>query len=293
MSDSVKILVFGSTGIVGKEVCASLARKKIPFRAAVTKLEKGDAIKSLGSHIEAVEVDVWKTESLEKALHGIEYVFLLSPPGQTHSAYGIVTAMKNAGVKYVVKLSALGAEDGGKGTFIWAVEHSKVEEAIKKEGIALTSLRPSSFMTNYFHKVHTIKNQSTINEGVDTTTKMNYIDPRDIGEVAATCLEHPTKYQGKSLTITGPDTLTYVEAAKIFSEELGKTITFVPLNDEEVRQSAKHMGMPEPGVEGWSNMWSVFRKGGYNQHSDDAENVIGRKLGGLRQWLKDNRNAFV
>jgi len=148
-------------------------------------------------------------------------------------------------------------------------------------------------MTNFLHKVHTIKNQSTINEGVDVTTRSNYINPRDIGEVAAVCLEHPTKYEGKSITITGPDTITYVDAAKIFSDELGRTITFVSLNDEQVRQNAKLMGMPEQGVEGWSNMWQVFRNGAYDQHSDEAEKVIGRKLGGLKEWVHENRNAFL
>jgi hypothetical protein len=78
-------------------------------------------------------------------------------------------------VKHIVKLSALGVEDGGK--FIWgmeflflffrlvliifvpipAKEHCEHEEYIKKAGIQLTSIRPSSFDSNLFRDTKNIK----------------------------------------------------------------------------------------------------------------------------------------
>jgi len=238
MSDSTKILVLGATGAVGKEVCIPLAKKKIGFRAAVHKIEKADSITSLGSNIEAIEVDVYNPASLEKALKGIEIVFFMSPPGQTKSGYGVLTAMKKAGVKYIVKLSALSCEDIGKGTYRVAREHGELEDEIKKEGIPFVSLRPTGFMTNFLYKA-SIKNEGTITEGMGGNVKFNFIDPRDIGEVAAVCLENPSKYAGKAINITGPDTISNDDAAKIFSEELGKPIKFVELSESEVREEGK------------------------------------------------------
>jgi len=287
-----KILVLGATGAVGSQVCVALANKNVAFRAAVHKIEKSESIKKLGSNIETVEVDIYNPESLVKALDGIENVFFLLPPGQTHVGHNMIPAMKNAGVKYVAKLSALGS-DGGKCSFILAREHADVEAELKKEGIPFTSLQPSSFCTNITQLSESIKKNSMISNGLNRDSKMNFIDPRDIGEIAAVCLENPTKYAGQAIEICGPDTITYDDITQMISEEVGRKISFIPMSDEEVRAQAKQWGFTDVAIEAWADVFKNFRNGAYDYQSDAAEKVLGRKLGSVKKFIHDNREAFL
>jgi len=286
MSSSPKILVFGSTGNIGSCVSASLAKKGVPFRAAVHKVEKAEKIKKLGSNIDIVEVDIYNPASLAKALEGIEKVFLLSPPGHTHALYGVLDAIKKSGtVKHIVKLSALGSEETG-GKFIWAEEHTAVEAEINKSGIALTSLRPSSFFTN-------ILNEGSVKKA-DILVKlpgviMNWISNEDVGDIAAIALSEPG-HEGKTYCITGPDTFDCAQTAQLLSDVLGRTIKYVPDTVEDLTARAKTF-MPPQGVNGYVNMWVYFSTGGYNKKFDDAQKLLG-KLRNFRDYLEQNKAAL-
>jgi len=295
MTSSPKILVLGATGATGYPVCVELAKRKIPFRAALHTIGKSESITKLGSNIEVAEVDISKPESLEKALSGIENVFMLLPPTPANwlLAPSIVSAFKKAGVKYVAKLSASGTEDNGKSSSKLAGEHAKIEDLLRKEGIKITSLRPTSFYTNLsLRQGFNIKNHSKIEMGVNLDSKLNWVDPRDIGEVAAICLENPTKYEGKNIEICGPDTITCVEVAEMISQELGRKITFIPMSDEQLRAQARSWGLNEEGVELWSDMWRATRDRN-SPFSNDAEYILGRKLRPLRDFIHESRNVFL
>jgi len=290
MSANPDILVLGATGNIGKEVCASLAKRNVGFRAGVHKIDKAESIKKLGNNIDVVEIDVNNPDSLDKALKGITKIFFMTPPGQTTSAGKAITAAcKRNGVKHIVKLSALGSEETG-GKFIWAEEHTEIENLINKEGIPLTSIRPSSFFSNIFMDSSTIKSQSTVYKA-SGQTKLNMIDNKDIGECVAVCLTTPN-HEGKIYNITGPDTMNFGDLCKILTEEWGRQINFVPINDDQLRDMAKNF-LPGPAIEGFSNMWTYFRNGGYDRQYDDAKKLLGRELGHVRPYIRDIKPAFA
>jgi len=277
---SAKILVFGSTGSVGKEVCQALAAKNVPFRAAVRDLKKGEEIKKLGSHVELAELDVYNAASVEKALVGIEKVFLLTPPGQTSSAANFVEPFKKAGIKNVVKLSALGAEETDPTKFVWAAEHKGIEDLFAKNGISVTSLRPSGFHTNFLHDIDNAKNKGLIFKPFNTP--MNWVSNRDIAEVAAKALTEEG-HEGKVYNLTGNDTFTTEEYAKVISEALGKEVKFVQISYDDLR---KNMTFLDPAsLNSFVNMMTYFEHGGYNRTFPDAKNILGREPRSLKDYI--------
>lgn len=54
----------------------------------------------------------------------------------------------------------------------------------------------------------------------------SFIDAEDIGEITAKVLSEPDNHQNRGYSITGPEAMDYYEAAKVLSEELGRTITY-------------------------------------------------------------------
>jgi uncharacterized protein YbjT (DUF2867 family) len=282
-----KILVLGSTGSIGRAVSEALIKHNVPFRAGVHDVAKATFLSS-HKNVEVVEVELDKLETVSKALEGIEKLFLLSPPGRTGTSYTILEEAKKHHVKHIVKLSALGAEVEDPTKFEWAYEHRLVEEAIVKAGIALTSLRPSSFFSNLFHDAHTIKTQSAVYKNLGSA-KLNWIAPSDIGEVAAIALTNPG-HEGKYYHITGPENYSWSQVVQLFND-LGKHVNLIPITDEQFKESLKKF-LPPQSVEPYLNMFSYFKNGGYDAHYDDLEKVTGSKGKHLKDFIKENIQAF-
>jgi uncharacterized protein YbjT (DUF2867 family) len=282
-----KILVLGATGNIGKAVAEALIKRNVPFRAGVHDVAKAEFLTS-HKNIEVVQVDLYKVESVAKALDGIEKVFLMTPPGGTLASYPIIEEAKKHHVKHIVKLSALGAEVEDPTKFVWAHEHRLVEEAIVKAGIAITSLRPSSFFSNVFQDAHLIKTKSVIYKSLGSA-KVNWIANSDIGEVAATALTTPG-HEGKYYSITGPENYDWNQVVQIF-RDAGKHVDLVPITDEQFKESSKAF-LPPQAVEPYSNLYQYLKNGGYNVHSDDLEKVTGSKGRRLEDFIKENIQAF-
>jgi len=282
-----KILVLGSTGAVGTEVAQALSAKGVQFKAAVRTAAKAEKVKNLPG-AQLVEVDMQNQESLANALEGVEKLFLLTPPSLTFLGKGIVEQAKKAGVKHIVKLSGLGSEEKDPTVFVLATDHTPVEDFIKSEGIPLTSLRPSYFFSNIYQDIPTIKQGSI--EGAYGDARVNWVANSDIADVAVAALTQPG-HEGKEYYITGSDSLTANDVAKMLSDVLGREIKYCPISDEEWRkQAAKYF--PPAMVETHSNMNTYFRNGGYDRKFDDYERVTGKKPQGLRPWLEAHQEAF-
>jgi uncharacterized protein YbjT (DUF2867 family) len=74
------ILITGATGNIGKEVIKRLSTRADPYivvKAAVRS--PNESVDIHGRNVELVEADYNKQESLDKALSGVDSLFLLTP----------------------------------------------------------------------------------------------------------------------------------------------------------------------------------------------------------------------
>src|SRR3954469_19524206 len=105
------ILITGGTGTTGRELVAELQRSgAASVRALVRDPSRASFIREAG--FETVEGDFDRPETLDGALEGVERALLLTPPSpHTVAQQGaFIEAARRAGVRRVVKLSALGAD---------------------------------------------------------------------------------------------------------------------------------------------------------------------------------------
>ena len=169
------ILVTSATGTVGSEIVKQLKAQGLAVTAASRNPAKAQA--DLG--VPAVAWHWDQPRSFGEALAGVHTLFLGTPPGTTEElAWGLaaVEAAKAAGVKKIVKLSAIGVENMPDSA------HRKIELAIEAGGFEWFFARPSFFMQN-------------LNEGMLQSVKAGvialpagdgrtgFIDARDIAAV--------------------------------------------------------------------------------------------------------------
>ena len=117
------------------------------------------------------------------------------------------------------------------------------EEQLKASGMAYTILRPASFMQNFlFHYSPTIKAQGTVYQSLGDA-RMAIIDTRDIGDVAVAVLTS-AGHEGKTYELTGPEALTYSEAAEKIGAATGRAVRYIDVPAAAYEQVLMSIGVP-------------------------------------------------
>jgi uncharacterized protein YbjT (DUF2867 family) len=289
------ILVMGATGTLGGEVVKQLSSSTpaVNIKAGVHSAQNVNKVKD-GDKVEVVLIDYNKPETLKEALSQVDKLFLLTPdvPNAHELASNLVIEAKKAGIRHIVKQSVMGADlEADVGTFRL---HRQAEEIIEQSGIPFTFLRPNEFMQNFinFHS-HFIKNNNAFYLPLEDA-KVSLVDVRDIAAVAVKSLTEDTsdKHNNKTYLITGPEALSYYQAAEILSSATDKKISYVNISEEEARGAMKEMGMSDWLINTISELNDYFRKGNASQVSSAVEEVTGKKPISFSQFAKDYAEAF-
>jgi uncharacterized protein YbjT (DUF2867 family) len=270
-------------------VVKQLSALRENVRAAVQRSSNIDQIKDTGA--ELVELDLNKPETLHAAFKGVEKVFLLTPfvPNMVEIGADLVKEAKKAGVKYIVRLSAMGAEiEPGITLGRW---HREVEKAIEGSGIPYTILRPNGFMQNYANFMgQTIKTQSAFYLPLGDS-KTSYVDTRDIASVSVEALTK-SGHEGKVYNITGPESLSNYQIAEILSKVASRKINYVNVSDDDARKGMQSANMPDWMVDALMELHNIQRAGYASDVLPVVERVTGRKPISFAQFAGDYADAF-
>jgi len=121
--------------------------------------------------------------------------------------------------------------------------------------------------------------------------KVSFVDVRDIASVAATVLtkegDGGEEHMNKAYDVTGPESLTYSDAANILSSEVGKKIGYVNISEEDARQMIKGMGMNDWHTNVLLELLRITRDGYLSNISSAVEQVTGKKPISFHQFAKD------
>jgi uncharacterized protein YbjT (DUF2867 family) len=106
------ILVTGATGTVGSEVVKQLSSSGQHVRGTVHSTTTAAFSKDKFKEVELVRTDYNKPETIASALKGVDKLFLLTPvsPKAAELTSNIITEAKKAGIRYIVRLSIMGAD---------------------------------------------------------------------------------------------------------------------------------------------------------------------------------------
>lgn len=280
------ILVTGATGKVGGQIIKNLTSAGIPVKAAVRNPTSAGHLRQPG--IELVACDYQQPETFANAFANVEHAFLLllslaAPP---ENVIAIVDSAIRAGVRHLVTMSGMSA---GYDTTLPAYT---VEQHIQQSGIGYTLLRPNWFMQNF----STFMRDSIINNGTIAVpaahARASFIDMRDIAAVATTALTQPG-HAHNAYTLTGSAALSHDDVAAILSQVSGRTITYTPITDEEMRDALKNTGSSDQGIDVMSKLYQSFRAGDAAPIFPDVEQVLGRAPIPFEQYATDHADAWT
>jgi uncharacterized protein YbjT (DUF2867 family) len=281
------ILVTGATGTVGSEVVKQLASLGQNVKASVHTQSKANKFKDQNG-IDTVSIDFYKPETIADAFRHVDRVFLLTPPSpdMTNLYSTLITEAKKNDIKYIVKLSVIGA-DIEPGITIGRL-HRQEEKIIEESGIPYTFLRSGAFMQNFVNFFgQTIREQNAIYLPVGEG-KVSFVDVRDIAAAAAALvINNHAQDENKAYDITGQEALSYAQAAEVLSKELGRKISYIDIPEESARKGMKENGMSDWLVDGLLEIYAIIRAGHAAQTTTSIEEITGRKPILFSQFVKD------
>ena len=284
---ATKVLVTGATGNIGSQLVQRLtAHDELAVRVLVRDEKKAAPLKEAGAELVAGTFE--DAGAVRAAVNGVDTVVLITSPNANASdqASAVLAAAKEAGVRKIVRISALKADVNGPTDN--TRQHGRTENEIKASGLTYTILRPHAFMQNLFMAAESIANDGKMHFGVGNG-KLGMIDVRDVVD----CTEKVVlsdEFDNQIFELTGPQSISYHEVAKTLSEILGRTIEYEPVPPEAVEQSMREMG-----IDDWfSQVMRDYSRAFSEDWGDYTTDVVEHMTGGTsRSFAVFAREVFA
>jgi uncharacterized protein YbjT (DUF2867 family) len=281
-----RILVTGATGANGSELIRRLSAAGMPVRAMV-RTRRGGSMPG----VEVVIGDFDQASSLQWALSGIERAFLVSNSSERAETQqlGFVKVARDAGLRHIVYLSRVNADKDSTVRLLRA--HGILEDAIASSGMAFTHLRPNLYMQGLLRFRASILSESRFAAPMGAA-RVSMVDVRDIAAVAARALTEDG-HEGKTYDITGPDALTYGEAAAHLTQVLGREILFADIPEASMRATLAAWRMPEWQADGVIEDYAYYRRGEASSVSAAVRDITGVAPRSFLDFARDYRKVFL
>ncbi|WP_338571472.1 SDR family oxidoreductase [Arachnia propionica] len=264
----VTIALTGVTGKLGGAVASGLQdlapRLRLLVRDAgrVPRLEGDVAVMEYGD-----------AEASRKALTGVDVLFMVSAGESSdrvrqHQVF--VDAAATAGVGHIVYTSFLAAAPDA--TFTLARDHWHTEQHIRESGMAWTFLR-DSFYLDFFPE---IVDEQGVMRGPAGSGRVGAVARQDVARSAVAVLRDPSSHAERTYDMTGPETLSLTDMARIIGQTQGRKVTYREETVEEAYASRAHYGAPAWQVDAWVSTYTAIASGELNVVSDSVQILTGR-----------------
>ena len=262
------ILVIGGTGKTGRRV--------------VERLTKQEHHVTVGSRKGTPAFDWEDHSTFAPALKGMNRAYIvyypdLAVPGAKEAISAHTEAAVKAGLEKVVLLS-------GKGE----TEAEACEKIVANSGLNYTLVRASWFNQNFSEGPFldfVLAGQVALPM---PEAEIPFVDVDDIADVVTKVLVDDS-YNGETITVTGPEKLTFEQAVKILAQGIGREIQYIPISIEEFKDGMKAAGLPDSYVWLFGYLFKEVLGNPHNQEiSHDVEKVLGRRATSFEEYTQKN-----
>ncbi|GAA2606080.1 NAD(P)H-binding protein [Actinomadura fulvescens] len=248
------IAVTTPTGHVGSRVVRLLLQAGVRPRVLVRDPARLDA--ATRERVDVRRGDLTDAAFVREATVGVRTVFWVDPtphsadnPIETSekTASGLVDVARAGDIGRVVLLSSVGAEKRHGAGHIDGL--ARIEERLDATGADILHLRCSYFFTNLMQDLDSLA-QGVLISPFPPDRPMPWVDPRDIGDVAAARLLNDA-WKGRVVqAVHGPEDLSFEQVAKILTEVLDRPIELKAVDPDDVRAALRSAGLSPTAVEG-------------------------------------------
>ncbi len=280
------ILITGATGQVGSAALNALVTAGAEVRALVRRASGFTG----PDGVQVMQGSFDDDKSLARALEGV-YVMLLAgrdSPDSVSQHQRVLAHARRAGVRHIVKLSAIGASP--ESPIALMREHHEIDEEIREGSADWTLLKPHLYMQNLLRVADAVRREGRLSAPMGRD-RFPLVDASDVGAAAAVILDNPTAHAAKEYMLTGPATHNYEQVASALAAVAGHAIAYEPVAPEDFVSRLLAVGIPNWRAFDLAHIASAYIAA-ENAISPDLPMLLGRKPRSLSEFLADNKNAF-
>ena len=264
--------ITGATGQLGRLVVAKL-RDKVCRSDIVALVRSTAKVPDLG--VTAREADYSKPETLDRALHGIDTLLLISANEVGRRAIqhrNVIDAAMNAGVMRVVYTSVLHADSSP--LRLLAGEHRETELALGASGIPHTILRNGWYAENYTASITgALAGGAFLGSAKDG--KIAAAARADYAEAAVAVLTSDG-HDGKIYELAGDTAWTLSDLAAEISRQAGRAIPYKDLPEAEYAAALEGSGLPAAAARAYASFDVGASRGALFHDGHELSTLIGR-----------------
>jgi NAD(P)H dehydrogenase (quinone) len=287
------IAVVGATGNTGRAVVKEL--KQLGHAPICVVRNPDKAREVFGEDTKTVVAELTDRLALAKALKGVTSIFVVTGhnPNMVEQQNNVLDAALEAGVQYLVRVSGSRFFVVPDSPSVIGRGHYAIEERLRGSGIKWVILRPGFFMQNTFGQAASIKNESKIVLPFPADLPFAFIDVRDTGAVGARVLLDPAPHVGKIYEFTGARS-NFGQFADVFSQALGRKITYIGVTFDQAEQAMKTRGLPDWLISHQRTAGQIAANGGLaTEVTEPIRNIVGRAPLTTKQFVEDHKGLFI
>jgi uncharacterized protein YbjT (DUF2867 family) len=261
----VKIVVTAPTGHVGSRVARMLIQAGV--RPTLLARHPARLDRATSEHADVVEADLGDADAVVRATEDTDALLWVEPPiadpsGDPVAWYArlganAARAVTENGIGRTVFLSSIGAEKRSGAGEIDGL--ARTEEQLDATGATVLHLRCGYFYTTLLGNLDLIR-EGVLKAPMALDYAQPWVDPRDIGEIAAARLLS-AGWSGRHVqAVHGPEDLTLSRVAEIISEVTGYRVRGETISQATLRSSLRSAGLGDKQIEGIAGMSAVTRE---------------------------------
>jgi uncharacterized protein YbjT (DUF2867 family) len=260
----MKIVVTAPAGHVGSRVVRLLIQAGV--RPTLVTRSPARLDPAASERADVVEADLGDAAAVARATRDADGLFWVDPPTADPGADPVAwytmlgaiaaRAVIQNGIGRTVFLSSIGAEKRSGAGEIDGL--ARTEEQLDATGASVLHLRGGMFFTNLLWELDSIRD-GVLRAPMPLDYAQPWVDPRDIGEIAAARLL-AGGWSGRQVqAVHGPEDLTLSQVAAVISQATGRQVRAETIPQEALRSSLRSAGLGDKQVEAIAGMSAVTR----------------------------------
>lgn len=238
-----RVTLIGGSGFIGRYAAQAFARAGWRVRVAVRRPNDAIALRTYGDvgQVEPVQANIRDDASIAAAVKGADVVVnlvgILAPLGaqtfeavQAEGARRVAEAARDAGVKRLIHISAIGADPDSESDY--AKTKAKGEAAARAAMPGAVILRPSIVFgpeDEFFNRFAAMARLTPVLPMVGASTRFQPVYVNDVAKAILAAAEAGDAVEGATLELGGPTVYSFAELMRLMLKVIQRRRFLAPV----------------------------------------------------------------
>jgi uncharacterized protein YbjT (DUF2867 family) len=172
--------------------------------------------------------------------------------------------------------------------------HWLAEQALSWSGLPVITIRPTVFLEGFFQVLAAAgvrdSDALVLPFGSGRTAPISAVD---VAHAVALVLDDPAPHIGRTYNLTGHESADLTHFAKVYSEALGRTITYRDVPIDAWTGKLREAGFPAHALAHFAAMARLHQQGRYDRMTDDFTRLTGRAPTSMHEFVLAHAAEFT